>query len=99
MSAKMEKHTVDQNRHNEKSSLLPRVIEYRELPRTGRKRRHAVKGMVIAAIIWIWWSYTAIPALLELGRHRDIAEENDEKMMNFADVSTLSQKDQVVSDH
>lgn len=82
----MEKHTVDQNRHNEKSSLLPRVIDYRELPRTSRKRRHAVKGMVIASIIWIWWSYTALPALMAIGRHRDIAEENDGKMVNFADI-------------
>ncbi|RDL35440.1 uncharacterized protein BP5553_07371 [Venustampulla echinocandica] len=70
---------------SEKAALLPTQ------PETGRTypEKHAINrrrwfpGALIAFVIFVWWSSSAIPSLVGLGRH-EIYE--DMRQLDFEDV-------------
>ncbi|PMD59534.1 alpha/beta-hydrolase [Hyaloscypha bicolor E] len=58
----MDQKTFQQDLNKEKTGLLTQVIALHNPPDTHRKGRHIVTGIILAAIIWISWSYIRIHA-------------------------------------
>jgi hypothetical protein len=78
----MEQNTSE---NSEKTSLLARDVECNEPFNAHPKRRNAIKGVVVAALLFAWWSSIVISRLLGLDKQGNTIVVND-GLLDFADV-------------
>lgn len=71
----------------EKTGLLASTSERDELHKTRRAHRRAIKGMVIAILLFGWWSYYAIPSFLKFSEGDQMEAPSKSKLVDFEDVS------------
>jgi len=70
----------------EKIGLLASSTECHELHETRRAHRHTIKGMVIAILLFGWWSYYAIPSFLRFPEDDQVPLLSKSKLVDFEDV-------------
>ena len=72
--------------NSEKANLLNREIEPAQPINSPWKRRHFIKGLVIAGLLW--WSWTVLPELLRLHSREDSVRPTvkTDGFFDFSDV-------------
>jgi len=79
----------------EKTGLLASTTErhelhhdlHHDLHKTRRAHRRAIKGMVLAILLFGWWSYYAIPSFLKFPEDDQMEAPSKSKLVDFEDVS------------
>jgi hypothetical protein len=60
-------------RTNEKNTPVRREIEPPNTTKTRRKRVLLAKGLAIAAVLFLWWSYHSVPGLIGCRKTETVA--------------------------
>jgi hypothetical protein len=75
-------------RFDEKSGLLDKTEGKEERPR--RKRQYALRAIVVALILSVWWSATVIESLLSREPRRRDPDVGNQDQLDFQDVRSSS---------
>jgi hypothetical protein len=86
---------MDRNKCNdimmdEKAELLPQQVRFEIPERRKTRKANFGLGVVVASVMFLWWSLYAIPSLLSIGND---GEGKDERELGFDEVSKIDLSD------
>ena len=73
----MDRAVYEESFVDEKAELLPQRVTYETQRGQDTRKRRFRPGVILAVIIWLWWSVYAIPSLL-FGGDNGVGEDSGE---------------------